>query len=112
MSWGAQNRSKDEKTPSTAAGKSRKSKPALCGIQRCISIYMPSAKALPLLFFYTEGPPSVFDFKTSFLPRPVFVCFFFVRLATKRPPAWALRLLTGTPLLTPAECAFWVLVCW
>jgi hypothetical protein len=33
MSWGAQNRSKDAKTPSVAGGRSRKPKPALCGIQ-------------------------------------------------------------------------------
>jgi hypothetical protein len=33
MSWGAQNRSKDEKTPTFALAMSRKSKPALCGIQ-------------------------------------------------------------------------------
>ena len=33
MSWGAQNRSKDEKTPSTARALSRKPKLALCGIQ-------------------------------------------------------------------------------
>jgi hypothetical protein len=33
MSWGAQNRSKDAKTPSASRGRSRKPKPALCGIQ-------------------------------------------------------------------------------
>jgi hypothetical protein len=33
MSWGAQNRSKDAKTPSAGRVMSRKPKPALCGIQ-------------------------------------------------------------------------------
>jgi hypothetical protein len=33
MSWRAQNRSKDAKTPSASRGRSRKPKPALCGIQ-------------------------------------------------------------------------------
>jgi hypothetical protein len=33
MSWGAQNRSKDAKTPSVARALSDKPKPALCGIQ-------------------------------------------------------------------------------
>jgi hypothetical protein len=33
MSWGAQNRSKDAKTPCVAGVRSRNPKPALCGIQ-------------------------------------------------------------------------------
>jgi hypothetical protein len=33
MSWRAQSRSKDAKTPSVAGVRSRKPKPALCGIQ-------------------------------------------------------------------------------
>ena len=33
MSWGAQSRSKDAKTPSVGLAMSRKPKPALCGIQ-------------------------------------------------------------------------------
>ena len=37
MSWGAQNRSKDAKTPTFAPAMSRKPKPALCGIQPYIS---------------------------------------------------------------------------
>jgi hypothetical protein len=34
MSWGAQSRSKDAKTPSVAGGRSENPKPALCGIQQ------------------------------------------------------------------------------
>jgi hypothetical protein len=34
MSWGAQSRSKDAKTPSASTTMSRNPKPALCGIQR------------------------------------------------------------------------------
>jgi hypothetical protein len=34
MSWGAQNRSKDAKTPSAGRAMSRNPKPELCGIQR------------------------------------------------------------------------------
>jgi hypothetical protein len=33
MNWGAQNRSKDAKTPSGSRGRSRNPKLALCGIQ-------------------------------------------------------------------------------
>jgi hypothetical protein len=34
MSWGAQNRPEDAKTPSVGRGMSRNPKPELCGIQR------------------------------------------------------------------------------
>jgi hypothetical protein len=36
MSWGAENRSKDAKTPSAARAMSRNPKLALCGIQRYV----------------------------------------------------------------------------
>jgi hypothetical protein len=41
MSWGAQNRSKDAKTPSVAGVRSRKPKPALCGIQPYLLVTIP-----------------------------------------------------------------------
>jgi hypothetical protein len=40
MSWGAQNRSKDAKTPSAALGMSEKPKLELCGIQPYTNIYL------------------------------------------------------------------------
>jgi hypothetical protein len=48
VSWGAQNRSKDAKTPSAGPAMSEKPKLALCGIQP----YVPYANSVSALIAY------------------------------------------------------------
>jgi hypothetical protein len=54
MSWGAQNRSKDAKTPSVAGGRSRKPKLALCGIQPHLKVVR---KKIGGLLLAPSSPP-------------------------------------------------------
>ena len=61
MSWRAQSRSKDAKTPSVAGGRSRKPKPALCGIQPYPSRQMRCTSCAP-----SPAPPN-----GEYLPKPV-----------------------------------------
>jgi hypothetical protein len=56
MSWGAQNRSKDAKTPSGPRAMSRKPKLALCGIQRYLLTSLLFSRSHPRRPLYHYNP--------------------------------------------------------
>jgi hypothetical protein len=57
MSWGAQSRSKDAKTPSVAGGRSKKPEPGCCPIQPYLKVYADS-KADAGEVYQMKGDPA------------------------------------------------------